>query len=57
MLYHIADHPESLQRLPKRLRQVPTVHETSSVYESTLGSWTYIGPHCSIVESVIDDYS
>jgi phosphonate metabolism protein (transferase hexapeptide repeat family) len=57
MLYHIAIHPEGRRRPPKVLREMPTVHETSFVHESALGSWTDIGAHCSIVESVIDDYS
>jgi phosphonate metabolism protein (transferase hexapeptide repeat family) len=57
MLYHVAIYPEGAWRAPKLLREMPTVHETSHVHESALGSWTDIGPHCAIVESVIDDYT
>jgi phosphonate metabolism protein (transferase hexapeptide repeat family) len=57
MLYHVASHPEGRQRPPKALREMPTVHETSMIHESALGSWTDIGAHCLIAESVIDDYT
>lgn len=57
MLNHVAIHPAGAWRAPKLLSEKPTVHESSFVHESALGAWTDIGPHCGIVESVIDDYS
>lgn len=41
----------------KTLSEAPTVHETSSVSESTLGAWTDIGRNTSIRESEIGDYT
>jgi phosphonate metabolism protein (transferase hexapeptide repeat family) len=41
----------------KRLGEEPHVHESSRVWQSSLGPWTDIGPNCSITESIIGDYS
>ena len=41
----------------KRLGEEPRVHESSRVWQSSLGLWTDIGPNCSINESIIGDYS
>lgn len=41
----------------KQLGEAPTVHPTCVVQESTLGAWTALGPHTTIVESSFGDYS
>ena len=41
----------------KRLSEQPTVHPTCIVRESTLGAWTDLGAHTTIVESTFGDYS
>lgn len=41
----------------KKLSEQPTVHSTSSIRKSKLGSWTDIGPRTSIAESEIGDYT
>lgn len=41
----------------KRLSETPTVHPSCTVQESTLGSWTALGPYTTIVESTFGDYS
>jgi len=46
------------QRRPKAmLGEDPRIHETSRIHESTIGSWTAIGPNCTISESTFGDYS
>lgn len=35
----------------------PTVHESAKIKDSTLGAWTEIGAHTSLVESSVGDYS
>lgn len=41
----------------KTLSENPTVHSTSTIIKSKLGSWTDIGPRVSIAESEIGDYT
>jgi phosphonate metabolism protein (transferase hexapeptide repeat family) len=41
----------------KRLSETPTIHPTSRVYLSEIGTWTEIGPNSHIVESTFGDYS
>lgn len=41
----------------KMLGEEPTIHESSRVRESTLGTWTDIGRNTSIGESDIGDYT
>lgn len=57
MLYAVDRFPPDRIPAPKRLCEQPTIHPSSFVLDSRLGSWTDIGPNCSIVESVFDDYS
>ncbi|MCL6509973.1 MAG: acetyltransferase [Anaerolineae bacterium] len=57
MLYRVDRFPPDRIHAPKRLCEQPTIHPSSFVLDSRLGSWTDIGPNCSIVESVFDDYS
>lgn len=57
MLRHVAIYPPNHSPAQKRLSEQPTIHETALVLDSYLGSWTDIGPNCSLVESVFDDYS
>ncbi len=57
MLHPIPLFPPNRIREPKRLGEAPTIHETSLIIDSQIGSWTDIGSHCAIVESTFDDYS
>lgn len=41
----------------KQLGDVPYVHKTSRIRDSTLGPWTSIGPNCTLNESTFGDYS
>lgn len=41
----------------KMLSNEPTVHPTSRIHASSLGSWTDIGANCTVVESTIGDYT
>lgn len=41
----------------KTLGEAPSIHESSRVRDSQIGSWTAIGPNCSITESTFGDYS
>lgn len=41
----------------KKLGDEPYIHPSALVYDSHIGSWTEIGPHCQIIESTFDDYS
>ena len=41
----------------KNLSEQPTIHETSTITKSTLGSWTEIGPNSTIEETILGDYS
>lgn len=41
----------------KKLTEAPTIHETASVVDCTLGRWTEIMAHVSMRESHFDDYS
>jgi phosphonate metabolism protein (transferase hexapeptide repeat family) len=39
------------------LSEKPTVHQTARIVQSTLGSWTEVGPHCDLEEVSLGDYS
>lgn len=41
----------------KQLGDIPYVHETSRIRDSTLGPWTAIGPNCTLNETTFGDYS
>lgn len=41
----------------KYLSKQPTIHETSVICNSQLGSWTEIGPNSTIEEAVVGDYT
>ncbi len=41
----------------KKLAFEPTVHETATILDSHLGTWTEVGKNTSLVESSLDDYS
>lgn len=41
----------------KTLSEVPFVHETARVNQSTLGRYTEVGAHCHVAYSVMGDYS
>ena len=49
--------PEKQVRIEKELDEKPTIHLTSSIRRSFLGSWTDIGPRVSIAESEVGDYT
>ena len=57
MLHAIDNFPEYQLRSAKKLSEVPTIHTSSRVYQSQIGSWTDIGPNCVLSETVFDDYS
>lgn len=60
MLEYIAQFPEvpqGTERPGRALGMRPTIHRTSVIRDSFIGSWTDIGPNCHIVESSIGDYS
>lgn len=40
-----------------RLSPAPTVHPTARVKDSTLGAWTEVAAHASVVRSTLGDYS
>ena len=59
-LHYIDVFPSALKQVagaPKTLGEQPYIHSSSIIFDSHLGSWTDIGPNCSIVESTFDDYS
>ncbi len=41
----------------KRLKKQPTVHKTSRLRGCVLGSWTEIGPRCSLENTRVGDFS
>ncbi|WP_420405118.1 chloramphenicol acetyltransferase [Nisaea sp.] len=41
----------------KQLSPMPSVHETATVRDSELGSWTEVGARTSVIESELGDYS
>jgi phosphonate metabolism protein (transferase hexapeptide repeat family) len=41
----------------KMLNREPLVHETAVVKDSQLGAWTELGPHTSVTETILGDYS
>lgn len=49
--------PEGQKDKDKILNEKPTIHNTSSIKNSSLGSWADIGPRVSIIESEIGDYT
>lgn len=49
--------PEGYSAAEKRLSEKPTIHKTSAVKNSSLGSWTDIGPRVQIAESTVGDYT
>ena len=49
--------PEGQVHIEKMLSEKPTVHPTSGIRKSLLGSWTDIGPRVTIAESEIGDYT
>ncbi|MBZ4653825.1 MAG: phosphonate metabolim protein transferase hexapeptide repeat family [Peptococcaceae bacterium] len=58
MLYDIEIFPESLKNMPpKMLTPEPHIHPTSRIAKSRLGEYTDIGPNCTLVETLFDDYS
>ncbi len=58
MLHHIEAFPEpKTAHAPKQLSETPSIHATATVRKSELGGWTDIGPHCSVAESTLGDYS
>ncbi|PJF48373.1 MAG: acetyltransferase [Candidatus Thermofonsia Clade 3 bacterium] len=57
MLHTVDRFPSDRIHTRKHLCERPTIHPSSFVLDSRLGSWTDIGPNCSIIESVFDDYS
>ena len=57
-MLHTIDHfPAYQPRLVKRLSELPTIHPTSHIHSSQIGSWTDIGPNCLLAETIVDDYS
>ena len=44
-------------RAMKMLGEEPTVHESSRIHESELGTWTDIGPNVHISETTVGDYT
>ncbi len=57
MLYDIDQFPAYSLKQNKYLNEKPSIHATSQIYASRLGSWTDIGPNCVLSEAIIDDYS
>jgi phosphonate metabolism protein (transferase hexapeptide repeat family) len=57
MLYPIDMFPPDAPHTPKRLGEQPHIHPSARIRHSQIGSWTDIGPHCTIAESTIGDYS
>ena len=57
MLHEIDHFPAYPVRSHKTLSELPTIHPSSRIYASKIGSWTDIGPNCSLVETTLDDYS
>ncbi len=43
--------------MTRRLSEMPLVHETAKVENSTLGRWTEIAENCRVVETAVGDYS
>jgi len=57
MLQDIPRFPLNQLTERKVLSQKPAIHESSQVIHSRIGEWTDIGPNCSLVETIFDDYS
>ncbi|MGB4438336.1 MAG: acetyltransferase [Sedimentibacter sp.] len=49
--------PEGQKNNEKILTEIPTVHKTATIKNSSLGSWTDIGPRVNILESEVGDYT
>ena len=57
MLQTLSQFPEFQSRPHKTLGERPTIHTSTRIYASQIGSWTDIGPNCILAETVFDDYS
>jgi phosphonate metabolism protein (transferase hexapeptide repeat family) len=57
MLYPINTFPEDVPHERKVLSERPTIHPTARLHQCQIGSWTDIGPACTLVETTLDDYS
>ena len=57
MLHNIDLYPADLRPAHKKLGEQPAIHPTCVIHKSRLGAWTDIGPHCTIAESTLDDYT
>lgn len=57
-MHYIAVYPQPDQaEQDKKLSPLPTIHPTARIHECRLGTWTEIGPHTIMAETVFGDYS
>jgi phosphonate metabolism protein (transferase hexapeptide repeat family) len=49
--------PEASRAPSPLLSEQPTIHESARIRNCQLGSWTEIGPGCTLVETSFDNYS
>ncbi len=57
MAQHYSRFPSNLERSQPPLGEVPSIHPSSIIIDSTLGAWTEVMGDSSIVESTVGDYS
>jgi len=58
MLYEIDRFPpDAAAKAPKRLSEQPHIDPSARVRASRIGSWTDIGPLCTVARSTIGDYT
>ncbi len=56
MLHYIESFGEFPSK-PKQLSEKPSIHPTARIRKTYLGSYTDVGPGCTLSESSMDDYS
>lgn len=57
MKYIDAFPAELRERKHKQLGEEPTIHPSCRIVDSSIGAWTDLGAHTSLVESTFGDYS
>jgi phosphonate metabolism protein (transferase hexapeptide repeat family) len=57
MLHDVASFETALYQGAPDLGERPSIHPTAVIVNCRLGSWTAIGPHTRLEETLFDDYS
>jgi phosphonate metabolism protein (transferase hexapeptide repeat family) len=56
-MYTVDRFPRDARFAPRLLAEQPTIDPSARIAACQIGSWTEIGPGCTLVESHFDDYS